>query len=178
MLGGDTYSRAAGLRLSSDWLVAPAWRVRTSASAERIWYETFLGDGQAFGAQLGLSHAFGRATLLHGDASVRREDIDSETNSYKEFALALAAAREFPLGFVVSAGPSHRWRWYDEPARTLGPDARKDRTLAGQVKVSNRHIELFGFMPEITLRHERRSSNLDLYDYTRSVAEIGVVRSF
>ena len=177
-LGGDTYSWAAGLRLSGDWLVAPAWRVRTSASAERIWYETFLGDGQAFGGQLGVSHAFGRATLLHGDASFRREDIDSETNSYKEFSLAFAVAREFPLGFVVSVGPSHRWRWYDEPARTLGPDPRKDRTLAGQVKVSNRHIELFGFMPEITLRHERRSSNLDLYDYTRSVAEIGVVRSF
>ena len=33
-------------------------------------------------------------------------------------------------------------------------------------------------MPEITLRHERRASNLDLYDYTRTVAEIGVVRRF
>ena len=178
VLGGDTYSRAAGLRLSSDWLVAPAWRVRTSASAEQIWYETFLGDGRAYGAQLGLSHAFGRSTLLHGDAAFRREEIDSQTNSWKEFAIAFAVAREFPLGFVVSVGPSHRWRWYDEPALVLGPDPRKDRTLAGRVKVSNRHIELFGFMPEITLRHERRSSNLDLYDYTRNVAEIGVVRAF
>ena len=33
-------------------------------------------------------------------------------------------------------------------------------------------------MPEITLRHERRRSNLDLYDFTRNVAEIGVVRTF
>ena len=33
-------------------------------------------------------------------------------------------------------------------------------------------------MPEITIRHERRRSNLDLYDYKRTVAEMGVVRSF
>ena len=33
-------------------------------------------------------------------------------------------------------------------------------------------------MPEISVRHERRNSNLDLYNYTRSVVEIGVVRFF
>ena len=66
--------------------------------------------------------------------------------------------------------------WRAAPA--LGPDPRFDRTLAGQIKASNRHIELFGFMPEITIRQERRRSNLDLYDYKRTVAEIGVVRSF
>ena len=33
-------------------------------------------------------------------------------------------------------------------------------------------------MPEITIRYERRRSNLDLYDYKRTVAEIGVFRSF
>ena len=49
---------------------------------------------------------------------------------------------------------------------------------SGQIKVSSRHVELFGFMPEIMLWHERRSSNLNIYDYTRNMAEIGVVRSF
>ena len=33
-------------------------------------------------------------------------------------------------------------------------------------------------MPEMTFRHERRNSNLDLYDYKRNVVEIGVVRTF
>ena len=33
-------------------------------------------------------------------------------------------------------------------------------------------------MPEVTLRYERRYSNIALYDYTRTVGEIGVVRSF
>ena len=177
-LGGDTYSRAFGLGLSSNWVLAPVWRLNASVSAQRISYESFLGEGNIYGAQLGVAHAFGRATLLRGDAGYRREAVEREAYSWREFSVGFLAAREFPKGFVVSAGPSLRWRRYDEPLSIFGSEARSDRTLAGRIKVSNRHIELFGFMPEISLRHERRSSNLDLYNYTRSVVEIGVVRSF
>ena len=177
-LGGETYSRAAGLSLSSDWLIAPAWRLNAGVTAERISYESFLGEGRNYGVQLGVSHAFGRATLLRADTSFRRETVSREAYSWREYSIAFLAARELPRGFVVSAGPSHRWRRYGGRLPALGPDPRFDRTLAGQIKASNRHIELFGFMPEITIRHERRSSNLDLYDYKRTVAEIGVVRSF
>ena len=177
-LGGDTYSRAFGLGLSGDWLLAPAWRLNAGVTAERISYESFLGDGRIYGTRLGLSHAFGGATLLRADTAFRREALDREAYSWREYSIAFLAARELPRGFVVSAGPSHRWRRYEAPLLALGPDPRSDRTLAGQIKISSRHVELFGFMPEITLRHERRESNLDLYDFTRNVAEIGVVRAF
>ena len=177
-LGGDTYSRAFGLGLSSNWVLAPAWRLNASVSAERVSYESFLGDGDIYGAQLGVAHAYGRATLLGGNASYRREAVTSEAYSWREFAIGLLAARELPKGFVASVGPSLRWRRYDRRIPAFGPEARSDRTLAGRIKVSNRHVELFGFMPEITLRSERRSSNLGLYDYTRNAAEIGVVRAF
>ena len=177
-LGGETYSRAAGLGLSGNWLMAPAWRLNTGVSAERKSYETFLGDGNIYGAHLGVSHAFGRVTLLGANASYRRETLNSEANSWREFAVGFLVARELPKGFVVSAGPSLRWRHYDRPIQSFGPEARRDRTLSGRLKVSNRNIELFGFMPEIKLRHERRNSNLSLHDYTRNVAEIGVVRAF
>ena len=33
-------------------------------------------------------------------------------------------------------------------------------------------------MPEVTIRHEVRDSNLQLYDYTRTVVELGMVRTF
>ena len=177
-LGGETYSRTAGLSLSSDWLVAPAWRLNVGVSTGWKSYESFLEDGRNYGVQLGVSHAFGRATLLRADTSFRRETVSREAYSWREYSIAFLAARELPKGFVVSVGPSHRWRRYDAPILSFGPDPRFDRTLAGQIKASNRHIELFGFMPEIAIRHERRRSNLDLYDYKRTVAEIGVVRSF
>ena len=177
-LGGESYSRATGVELSSDWLIAPAWRLNASAGGERISYETFLGDGHSYGTHLGLNHALEKATLLRADASFRREILERDAYSWREFSVSVSAKREFPLGFVLSAGPSYRWREYGAPLPAFGPKPRLDRTLAGQVKVSNRHVALFGFMPEVTVRHERRDSNLPLYDYTRTVGELGMVRTF
>ena len=178
LLGGETYSRAGGLEISGNWLITPTWRLSASVGAERISYETFLGESALYAAQIGLAHAFGPVTLLRADTVFRREVLDSDAHSWREFIVGLSVAREFPRGFVMTAGPSYRWRKYGAPLPVFGPDARREETVAGRVTVSNRHIELFGFMPEITVRHEVRKSNLALYDYERSVAELGVVRTF
>ena len=177
-LGGEMYSRAAGIELSGNWQVAPAWRLSAGVGGERISYETFLGDGNTYSTRVGLTHALGRATLLRADGAFRREAVDSEAYSWREFIIGASATRELPKGFVVTVGPTYRLRRYDSPIAAFGPEARQDQTLAGRLKVSNRHIELFEFMPELTFRHERRSSNLSLYDYTRNLVEIGVVRTF
>ena len=177
-LGGESYSREIGVELSSDWLIAPAWRLSGSVGGERVSYETFLGDGHSYATHLGLIHALEKATLLRADTSFRREILDQDAYSWREFGVSLSAKREFPLGFVLSAGPSYGWREYGAPLPAFGSEPRLDRTLAGQVRVSNRHVELFGFMPEVTIRHERRDSNLQLYDYKRTVGEFGVVRTF
>ena len=116
--------------------------------------------------------------MLRADGVFRREAVDSEAYSWREFIVGASATRELPRGFVATVGSTYRLRRYDSPIAAFGPEARQDRTLAGRVKLSNRHFELFGFMPEMTFRHERRNSNLDLYDYKRNVVEIGVVRTF
>ena len=177
-IGGEVYSRSNGLEISSNWLVGPAWRLSGSLGVERIAYEGFLGTGRIDTASLGLSHALGAATLLQADTGFRREILDLDAYSWREFILGISARQELPLGFVLSGGPSYRWREYGAPLATLGPEARRDRTLAGRITVSNRNVELFGFMPEITLSHERRESNLALYDYKRTAGELAVVRSF
>ena len=97
-LGGETYSRAAGLGLSSNWILAPAWRLNMRVSAERISYESFLGDGNIYGVRLGLSHAFGRSTLLRADTAYRREALTSDAYSWRELSVGFLAARELPGG--------------------------------------------------------------------------------
>ena len=177
-LGGDTYSRAAGLELSGDWRLAPTWRLSGSVGAERVSYETFLGEGALYAVQADLSHALGRATLLRATAGWRRESLDSDAHSWRELIVGFSVGQELPGGFVVTAGPSFRRREYGASIPIYGPEARRDETLAGRITVSNRQLDLFGFMPEITVRHEVRESNLGLYDYERSVAELGLVRTF
>ena len=97
-LGGEIYSRAVGLSLSSDWLIAPAWQLNAGVTAKRISYESFLGEGRNYGVQLGVSHAFGRATLLRADTSLRRETVSREAYSWREYSIAFLAARELSQG--------------------------------------------------------------------------------
>ena len=160
-LGGEMYSRAAGIELSGNWQLAPAWRLSAAVGGERVSYETFLGEGNMYSTQVGLAHALGRATLLRADGVFRREAVEREAYSWREFIVGASATRELPRGFVATVGSTYRLRRYDSPIAAFGPEARRDRTLAGRMKVSNRHIELFGFMPELTVKHERRSSNLE-----------------
>ena len=178
LLGNDTYSRAVGFELSGNWLMAPTWRLSAALGGEDISYESFLGDGRLYSGRLGIVHALGRATLVQVDTALRREVVERDAYSWREYILGLSATRELPWGFVLAGGPSYRWRKYGAALPIFGPNARQDRTLAGWIRVSNRYIELFGFMPEITVRHERRDSNLPLYDYRRTAGEFGVVASF
>ena len=177
-LGGDLYSRSAGLELSGDWLIAPPWRLNAAVGGERVSYETFLGDGHTFSADLGIAHALGRATLVRADTSFRRENLDDDAYSWREYILGVSATRELPRGFVVGGGPLYRWREYGAPLPAFGSEARRDRTLGARITVSNRRLDWFGFSPRITLRHERRDSNLDLYDYRRTVGEFSLIRTF
>ena len=177
-LGGNLYSRSAGLELSGNWLLTPSWRLNAAVGGERVFYETFLGDGHTFSADLGLAHALGRATQVRADTAFRREILDDDAYSWREYILGVSVNRELPRGFVVGGGPLYRWREYDAPLPVFSSEARRDRTLGGRITVSNRRIDWFGFSPQITLRHERRHSNLDLYDYKRTVGEFSLVRTF
>ena len=177
-LGGDDYSRSVGIELSGNWSVAPAWRLGASLDHERIDYETFLDEGRIDSVGLNLAHAFGKATLLQADTAWRREKLKQDAYSWDEYILGLSVSRELPRGFVLSGGPVYRLREYGAPLPAFGREARKDRTLGARITVSNRHVSLAGFMPEFTLRHERRKSNVALYGYRRTAAEIGLVRSF
>ena len=178
LLGNDTYSRSAGFEVSGNWLIAPTWRLSAAVGGEQIAYETFLGDGHLYSGQLGLAHALGKATLLQADTVFRREILERDAYSWREYIVGVSASRELPWGFVLAGGPSYRWRKYGAPLPIFGPNARQDQTLAGWIKITNRYVDLFGFMPEITIRHERRDSNLDLYDYRRTAGEFGIVASF
>ena len=177
-IDSDTYSRALGLQLSGNWLLTPTLRLSAAIGGERIAYETFLGDGDMYFAQLGVARALGRATVLRADAAFREETLESDAYSWREYVVAVSVTRELPLGFVAAAGSNYGRRKYGAPLLVYGPHTRQDETLAGWLRLSNRYIEWFGFMPEITVRYERRDSNLALYDYSRTSGEFGVVASF
>ena len=55
---------------------------------------------------------------------------------------------------------------------------RADRTRSLRVSVHNRALTILGFSPQISLVNEVRTTNAQLYDYTRTGGELRFVRQF
>ena len=61
---------------------------------------------------------------------------------------------------------------------TAGGAAREDRTRALRLSVHNRGFTWMGFSPQLSLVHEVRKTNAQLYDYRRTGGELSFVHVF
>ena len=133
--------------------------------------------GVTLGARGGWQRSRARAESPHLDSRTRR--------------IGVFAAADLPpvlgvTGFDVALFHDVLFTRYDEwdPGHVLfrnvpRGEARKDRLSISRLVVSNDHLELFGFVPALSLVHERRDSNIvTLFDYRRNRAEITMRRLF
>ena len=85
-----------------------------------------------------------------------------------------------PRGFTVGGGGGVRWTDFggEWPPNTPAGEFREDKTYNLRASVHNRALTFFGFSPEISVVHEVRKTNAQLYDYKRTGGELRVVRKF
>ena len=85
-----------------------------------------------------------------------------------------------PKGFTVGGSGGVRWTDYEAPwvPNTPADERREDRTYNLRASVHNRALTFFGFSPEVSLIHEVRKTNAQLYDYKRTGGELRVIRQF
>ena len=85
-----------------------------------------------------------------------------------------------PRGFTVGASGGHRWTDYEGDwfPNTPAGVSREDKTYNFRASVHNRALTFFGFSPEVSLIHEVRTTNAQLYDYKKTGGELRVVRQF
>ena len=85
-----------------------------------------------------------------------------------------------PLGFTVGGGGEYRWTDYERGWWPHVPDGgpREDWTWSARASVHNRAITLYGFSPEVSVVHEVRKTNAQLYGYERTRGELRFVRQF
>ena len=83
-------------------------------------------------------------------------------------------------GFTVGGGGGVRWTDFggEWPPNTPRGEFREDKTYNLRASVHNRALTFFGFSPEVSLIHEVRKTNAQLYDYKRTGGELRVVRQF
>ena len=94
--------------------------------------------------------------------------------------LRLGASVILPRGFTVGGSgelrrTDYEGKWF--PFTTTG-EPREDRTLSLRASVHNRVFAWKGFSPQLSLVHEVRTTNAQLYDYKRTGGELRFVRLF
>ena len=158
---------------------------RVTASARASWHDRryrtrmFL-DGPAMDASL--SGAWVVTSTVRADAALGwgREQPERERWRNASRWLRLGASVILPRGFTVGGSGELRRTDYEGnwfPFTTTG-EPREDRTRSLRVSVHNRVFAWKGFSPQLSLVHEVRTTNAQLYDYKRTGGELRFVRLF
>ena len=158
---------------------------RVTASARASWYDRryrtrmFL-DGPVMAASL--SGAWVVTPTVRADIALGwgREQPERERWRNDSQWLRLGASVILPRGFTVGGSGELRRTEYEGnwfPFTTSG-EPREDRTRSLRVSVHNRAFTWKGFSPQLSLVHEVRTTNAQLYDYKRTGGELRFVRLF
>ena len=158
---------------------------RITASARASWYDRryrtrmFL-DGPVMAASL--SGAWVVTPTVRADIALGwgREQPERERWRNDSQWLRLGASVILPWGFTVGGSgelrrTEYEGRWF--PFTTSG-EPREDRTRSLRVSLHNRAFAWKGFSPQLSLVHEVRTTNAQLYDYKRTGGELRFVRLF
>ena len=179
--GGAPLYDALGARLETGYRVSRRVTAFARASYHARDYRTQADlDGPAADVMLG--SAWTVSPTVRADAALGwgRERTDLERWRHERQWLRLGVTVALPRGFTVGGSGEVRWTDYegDWSFYTQSADPREDRTRSLRLSVHNRAFAWKGFSPRVSLVHEVRDTNAQLYDYRRTGGELSVVRVF
>ena len=178
--GGAPLYDALGARVEAGRRVSRRVTANAWASVHDRSYrtQTYL-DGPV--ADLTLGGMWIVSATIRADAALGwgQERPESERWRHQRKWLRLGASVALPLGFTVGGSGEVRWTDYEGNwfPHTAG-EAREDRTRSLRLSVYNRAFAWQGFSPRLSLVHEVRDTNAQLYDYRRTGGELSMVRVF
>ena len=180
-IAGDQLYDALGARLEAGRRVSRRVTTNARASVHDRSYrtQTYL-DGPV--ADIMLGGAWIVSSTVRGDAALGwgLERTDLERWRHKRKWLRLGVSVALPRGFTVGGSGEMRWTDYEGNwfPHTTGGEPRGDRTRSLRISVHNRAFAWKGFSPRLSLVHEVRDTNAQLYDYQRTGGELSMVRVF
>ena len=158
---------------------------RVTANAQVSWHDRryrtrTLLDGPVMDLSLGGTWVV--APTVRADAGLGwgRERPEAERWRHERRWLRAGVTVALPRGFTVGGSGELRWtdyagNWFPH---TAGGESREDRTYSARLSLHNRALSWRGFSPQVSLVHEVRRTNAQLYDYQRTGGELRFVRLF
>ena len=137
-------------------------------------------DGDALDVSLGGTWVVAPTVRAELSAGYGRERPRAMRERHEGYRVGAGVSVLLPRGFTVGVRGEHRWTDYEAGWFPNVPDggAREDRTWSGRASVYHRGFTLYGFSPQVSVVHEVRESNAQLYGYERTRGELRFVRQF
>jgi len=145
-------------------------------------YGDFL-SGQTYAANSRVVYSFNASVYLVGRAGVTREVAKNDTYSYWQPSLSVGLGAELPWGFHIYAEPSIYWTWYDDPRWTVKNAqfqeiTERDFTHRYALSVSNNKLDIWGFVPTLTVSFTKRESNIWQREFDKTALEFTMQQRF
>lgn len=175
--GNEPYAQTSAVAL--DWVRAMDTRSQliTSYSASKAQYDANpLQDGYIHDLSAVYERALDARSGVSISASVTRQDAVDPGYDTWAGGMTLGGWREMRWGTAfASAGLRHT---EGDERLFLFPDKRREWLAAGRLGMTFRALTAYGFAPTVRVTLERNNSTVEIYDYRRVAADIGVSRSF
>ena len=158
---------------------------RVTGDAQVSWQDrqyrtrTFL-DGPAADLSLGVSWVVTPTLRANLGAGWGRDRPEVERWRHERRWLRAGIQTALPWGFSLGAQGELRRTDYEGDwfPHTAPGVPREDRTRSIRLSLHNRSLSWQGFSPQVSLVHEVRKTNAQLYDYKRTGGELRFVRLF
>lgn len=176
--GGQGYSHGLGGRLAMVTRLTPRWILGGALDLSRMRYDRldFL-DGTELRAEANVTYVIDPQSALRADIIYLNEDTRLAAFDNERGYLAFRYGRDFAGGWRLDLTAHGGIADYDGALAAFGK-ARKDRSLGLEAALASRRLDIFGFMPVVAIGHERRDSNIALYDYRRERLSFWLTRNF
>ncbi|MDF1615652.1 porin family protein [Desulfurivibrio dismutans] len=180
-LGFDRYLGMAGLSAGATWLLSPQWALNGGIELrDRDFYQNDDRDSTNLLISLGpvFSHGDNRLGLTLG---YETDDADVEHHSYDRRRVTLRYDRKLPADFAAFAAMRYQETDYDDDY-PLFNKARKDESMFYSLGVS----KVFwrsgdsrrSFSGQLSYAYTDAESNIELFEYTKGVANLALTYTF
>ncbi|MDO5686916.1 MAG: porin family protein [Neisseria sp.] len=172
-LGGEKYSRGAGVAASYGYWLSPKWQLIAAGDVGRTVYEQQESyDHNRVSLSATAAYLPTAKTMLFGGIDGAYSKARAEVQSYRGYGVRVGAAQEFPWGISARVQVRYGEKSYREAIPMYGYN-RRDKEYFGTVSLWHRAVSAWGITPKLNLQYFKTDSNMASF-YSRDAKRVFV----
>lgn len=183
--GWERYNWSAGARMDANYDFTRRMSGGLYLRIMENRYDMYndLLNGQTYSANMRLTYSFNSRVYMVARAGISREVTAADMYSYWSPNVSVGVGAELPWGFHAYAEPGVYWNRYDA-ARWVVRDnymtriTERDTTWRYALSVSNSKLDVWGFVPTVTVSYTRRASNIWQREFDKTAIEFTMQQRF